>query len=84
MNAFGKALLIGASAFTLTTASVSAEVVCNDEGDCWHVRSKSDYKPELRLQVHPDDWKWSGTEHHRWREHDGHGYWRGGTWIEIK
>jgi len=41
-------------------------------------------KPELRLHVHPDDWKWAGHEHDKWREHEGHGYWRGGKWIEIK
>jgi hypothetical protein len=44
----------------------------------------TDYKPELKLQVHPDNWKWSSSDRYRWREHEGHGYWRGGTWIEIK
>ena len=23
--------------------------------------------------VHPDDWKWAGYEHYRWREHVSHG-----------
>jgi hypothetical protein len=83
MNAFAKALLVGVGTLTLTATSLSAAVVCNAEGDCWHVRNPH-YKPELRLQIHPDDWKWSGSEHYRWREHAGHGYWRGGTWIELR
>jgi len=33
----------------------------------------------------PDDWRWKGGEHYRWREPGrGHGYWRGGAWVEIK
>jgi hypothetical protein len=48
-----KPFLVGASAMTLVATSVSAEVVCNDEGDCWHVRGKADYKPELRLTFIP-------------------------------
>jgi hypothetical protein len=84
MNALTKALLVGASALTLTATSVSAAIVCNDEGDCWHVRGQPTFKPELRLQIHPDNWRWSGSEHYRWREHEGHGYWHGGAWVEVK
>jgi len=84
MNAFTKTLLVGASTLTLTATAASAAIVCNTEGDCWHVRGSAEYKPELRLQIHPDDWKWSRSEHYRWREHEGHGYWRRGSWIEIK
>ena len=84
MNVLTKTLLVGASALTLVATSASAEIVCNDEGDCWHVRGKADYKPELRLHTHPDNWRWSGSERYRWREHKGHGYWRGGAWFDIK
>ena len=68
---------------TLTATAASAEIVCNDDGDCWHVRERVEYKPEFRLQVHPDDWKWAENEGHRyrWREHDGRGYWNKGVWI---
>jgi hypothetical protein len=83
MNAFAKALLVGAGTLTLTATSVSAAVVCNNEGDCWHVRGRPQYEPALRLQIHPDHWRWSESEHYRWREHRGRGYWRGGNWIEI-
>jgi len=30
--------------------------------------------------IHEDDW--SPGERHRWREHEGRGYWRGGHWVE--
>ena len=43
MNVLTKTLLVGASALTLVATSASAEIVCNDEGDCWHVRGKADY-----------------------------------------
>src|SRR5947207_2671609 len=78
-----KALLVGAAALTLASASASAAVICNDDGDCWHVRGRADYRPELRLHIYPDDWEWRETEHYRWREHEGYGYWRSGAWIDL-
>ena len=36
MNVFTKAILVGASALALTATGASADVVCNDDGDCWH------------------------------------------------
>ena len=76
------ALAIGA--VTLTGTASSAAVVCNDEGDCWRVKKRIEYKPELRLRVYEDDWKWKEGEKYRWREaqHD-RGYWRGGVWIDL-
>jgi hypothetical protein len=72
--AFAATLVLGATA--------SAAVVCNDEGDCWRVKGR--YKPELKLRVYDDDWKWKEGEKYRWREVGrGHGYWRGGVWINI-
>jgi hypothetical protein len=56
-------------------------IVCNDEGECWHVRGNVEYKPEFKLHVHPDDWKWAEKERFKWREHEGRGYWRGGKWV---
>jgi len=85
MKAISTALLIGASALTLTATAASAAVVCNDEGDCWRVRGRPAYGPELRLNIHPDDWRWGRHEHYRWREPGrGHGYWRGGNWIVVR
>lgn len=85
MSAIRKTLLIGAGALALTATTASAAVVCNDEGDCWRVRGRPAYGPELRLSIHPDNWRWQRHEHYRWREpRRGHGYWRGGNWIVIR
>ena len=81
MTYLTKTVLIAAGALALAATSASAEVVCNDEGDCWHLKGKMDYKPEFRLHVHPDNWKWGEKEHFKWREHEGHGLWKGGVWI---
>jgi hypothetical protein len=77
------AALVGAAVLVLATGGASADIVCNDEGECWHVKERYEYKPELKLHVYPDDWKWGEKEHYKWREHEGHGYWRGGVWIDL-
>ena len=84
MKPFAIFTLVGAGALVLSATSAAAEIVCNDEGDCWHVKERVEYQPELKLRFHPDDWKWRESEHYKFREHEGHGYWRNGIWIEIK
>ena len=86
MSTFFRLSLIGLLgsvplAFAIDTAS--AEIVCNEDGDCWHTHESYHYKPEFGLAVHPDDWKWKEGEHHAWREHEGRGYWHGGQWKEF-
>jgi hypothetical protein len=68
--------------FAIST-TVSAAVVCNEEGDCWRVREERNYEPSLKLRVmQPDDWRWKEGERYRWREPGrGHGYFRDGVWI---
>jgi hypothetical protein len=85
MRSIMKALLIGGAALTVAATGASAAVVCNDEGDCWHVKGHAKYKPGLKLHVYGDDWKWKDHDHdkYRWREHKGHGYWRSGVWIDL-
>jgi len=83
MKTLTKALLVAAGSLALTAATASAEVACNSEGECWHVK-RHDYDPGLKLSIHPDNWKWDGQEKYKWREHEGHGYWNKGVWIEIK
>lgn len=78
-----------ASALAMTTASASAKVVCNEDGDCWRVKTYREYPPEVKLRVYDDDWKWSDSDssRYRWREHDHdrHGYYgSGGVWVDIK
>jgi hypothetical protein len=73
--------ILGVLAFSATSAS--AAIVCNEEGDCWHVKEKYEYKPEFGVHVYGDDWKWADADHdkYRWREHEGRGYWNKGVWI---
>jgi hypothetical protein len=70
-------------ALALSAGGAAADIVCNDDGDCWHVRRRIEYRPEYRLRVYPDDWRWRETDHYRWREHEGRGYWRSGVWIDV-
>lgn len=78
------AALLGAGMLAFTATTASADIVCNDEGDCWHVKERHRYPPDVKLRVYPDTWKWRDSEtHYRWREHPGHGYWRGGVWIDM-
>ena len=78
-------LLAALAGIFASTTGASAEIVCNDEGDCWHVKAKHEYKPEFGVRVYTDDWKWADNEEkkYRWHEHDGdeNGYWRKGVWI---
>jgi hypothetical protein len=64
--------LVCASAIAMTT-SASARVVCR------HTQSDYVYPPTLGLTVHDNDWKWKEGEKHMWREHEGKGYWKGGS-----
>jgi hypothetical protein len=84
MSALSKSIILGAAALTLASTAASAAIVCNREGECWHRAGEVRYGREMRLVVHPDNWKWAAHERYKWREHEGHGYWRKGIWIEIK
>ena len=76
------AAVIGLGAMGAASAA-SARVVCNAEGDCWHVDGRAAY-PGVALTYHPDDWYFHQhwDDHHHWRDyHDGRGYYRGGVWV---
>jgi hypothetical protein len=77
------AVVIGAAAMAFVATGASARIVCNAEGDCWHVATDYDYHPEFKLTVHPDDWRWQDDHKYRWREHEGRGYWRGDKWSDF-
>ena len=83
MHAVTKTLVIATGALALAATGASASVVCNDEGDCWHSKGNVEYKPELKLHVHPDNWKFADKDNYKWREHEGRGYWKGGVWISL-
>lgn len=77
------AALVAASGAALVATSASAAIVCNREGECWHVHRGYNYQPEWGVVVHPNNWRWGPNEHFRWREHAGRGYWRNGVWIRF-
>ncbi|HXS08295.1 MAG TPA: hypothetical protein VN723_16000 [Rhizomicrobium sp.] len=77
------ATIIGAGALAAAATTASAEIVCNRDGDCWHVREHYDYQPTFGLIIHDDNWRWGDRDHYRWHEHDGRGYWKGGVWIQF-
>ena len=55
-----------------------------EDGDCWKVKDKHMYPPEVNLRVYDDDWKWADNESakYRWRDPgEGRGYYRGGVWV---
>ncbi len=85
MRSLTAAICGAACALALTATAASAAIVCNDEGDCWHVKKRYHYRPEFRLEIHPDNWRWREHADHRyhWREHEGRGYWRNGIWIQF-
>jgi hypothetical protein len=84
MKYLATTVLVSAAALALAATNASAEIACNDEGECWHIKGKADfYKPEHGVHIHPDSWKWGEKEHFKWREHEGHGYWKGGAWIAL-
>ena len=49
MRSITKLLLVSAAALLAAGTGASAAVVCNDDGDCWHVKGHAEYKPELKL-----------------------------------
>ena len=76
--------LVAAAGCIGITGAASAAIVCNDEGDCWKVKEKYEYRPEARVRVYDDSWKWRDEDNarYRWRESGpGRGYYRGGVWI---
>ncbi len=79
----GAAALFAAGALAVSTAPASAEIVCNNEGACWHVHRPYPYHPEWGVVVHPNNWRWGPNEHYAWREHPGRGYWRNGVWVTF-
>jgi hypothetical protein len=72
---------LGVGVLALSVTSASAEIACSGNR-CWHVKERYEYPPEARVVIHPDDWRWGRHERYVWREHEGHGYWRDGRWIE--
>ena len=85
-NTAAKLAVIPVTALALwgfSSLSAAARIVCNADGDCWHVHEEYAYPPAAGVIIHPDDWRWREGEHHVWREHPGRGYWRRGAWAPF-
>lgn len=76
----GLAAVVAAGILATTSTVASAAIVCNREGECWHVKHRYAYRPEFGLVIHPDGWRWRDGERFVWREHEGRGYWDHGRW----
>ena len=62
MRSLTTAVMGAACALILGASAASAEIVCNNEGGCWHVKDHGWIKREHGLIVHPDSWKWAEHE----------------------
>jgi hypothetical protein len=47
------------------TSAASAAVVCNEDGDCWKVKERHTHPPDVKVQIHEDDWE-IDTKKYRW------------------
>ena len=80
--------LMSIGALAASAGSASAYVVCNHDGDCWHVDTRYRY-PGTGYVYHPDDWyfhrDWDNDKDDHWRSqyHKERGYWRGGVWVTF-
>jgi hypothetical protein len=91
--------VVSAGLFFGVTGTASAYIVCNDDGDCWHVHHKIHHSG-VHMTFYDDDWyfhhNWNHDwdrehdydydtdRHYRWREyHEGRGYWRDGVWVSF-
>jgi len=70
----------GLALLGMSSLSVSARIVCNEDGDCWHVQEEYAFPPGVHIDIHPDNWRWKEGEHFTWKEHPGRGYWRHDEW----
>ena len=82
-GALAAAVAAGATGATVTAAS--AEIVCNRDGDCWHVTQHyTTYPTILGIQFYSDDWRDShrNDSQYHWRDDpkDDHGYYDHGEW----
>ncbi|MEP6829422.1 MAG: hypothetical protein ABI963_03715 [Rhizomicrobium sp.] len=81
------AALMGVGALA-SAGSASAEVVCNNAGDCWHTDKHYRYDSNLGVQRHRDDWyfhqRWNDDRDHHYRDyHEGRGGYRNGIWFSF-
>jgi hypothetical protein len=83
------AVLMGTGALVATTGAASARMVCNSDGDCWHVENRYNYRyPGTGYNRHNDDWyfhqQWNNDNREHYRDyHEDRGYYKGGVWLRF-
>jgi hypothetical protein len=82
MKHFGTAALALLGSLALST-SASAAIVCNDDGDCWKVKERHKYPPDVRLQLYEDDWVVDKKKYRMREPGMKRGYWSRGVWITF-
>jgi hypothetical protein len=83
MNTRAKLFVLACSSLSIIAMSslkASARIVCDTDGNCWHVHEDYAFPPGAHVEIYPDDWHWKNGEHRAWKEHEGRGYWHGGQW----
>ena len=83
LSKIAAAAALAASALAISATAASAEIVCNNEGECWHTHRHYEYRPEFGITVHPNGWVWGAGDRYRWHEHHGRGYWHNGIWVTF-
>jgi hypothetical protein len=63
-----------------SAVGASAAIACTGNV-CWHTHDRFGYPADAGVVIHRDDWRWGPNDHYVFREHEGHGYWRGDNWI---
>ena len=82
MKYLGAAALAVLGTLALSTGA-SAAIVCNEDGDCWKVKERHKYPPDVQLRVYEDDWT-IDEKKYKWRDPgEKRGYWRRGVWITF-
>lgn len=86
MTALRKVLVgatLGTGVLAFSAINASAAIVCSGGGNvCWHTHGGYHYPRSAHVIVHRDDWH--AGPHVVFHEHEGPGYWRGRTWVDIR
>ena len=70
MNTRTKLLVLafsGLSIVAMSSLKASARIVCDTDGNCWHVHEDYAFPPGVHVEIHPDDWHWKEGEHRSWK-----------------
>jgi len=76
--------IAGLMAVGAFTATASADVACNQAGECWHVHDRLIYPAGVGITFHDDAWARAHRHGYHWRaDRFDHGYYRNGVWITF-